>query len=270
MPAKAKAKVLFVYNSRKAGAAQVARAGREWCRRRGLETTITPRRRIDATGVKLVVAIGGDGTILRVAAAVYPERVPILGVNVGGALGFLSACGPDDLPATLEAFLNEELRQEPRMRLSLVLGDVELTALNDVVLTGPGSYRFTELAVSGERGPILSLAGDGLVVATPTGSTAYNLACGGPLLDPRQEAILLTPLAPHTLRLRPLMLPATESLRVRVHARALVYVDGDRVASLLPGDQVLIRRAPERTLLLYPERGPDFYRRLAKSFGWSL
>lgn len=219
--------------------------------------------------IDLAVAIGGDGTLLRVASALYPQEVPILGVNVGGSLGFLSACGPEGMVDCLEGFLRGELRVEPRLRLSVRFRREERTALNDVVFTGAGSYRFTELEVVDEDGPVMRFAGDGLVVSTPTGSTAYALACGGPILHPCLEAILLVPLSPHTLRLRPLLLPRGASLRVKALYGATIFVDGDRLAPMKAGEVAEVEVAPARTLLLRP-KGGGFPERLKEAFGWEL
>ena len=270
MSERVKGAILFVYNQRKRGAARVAAEGKRWCRARGIAARTTPRRTIELDDISLVVAIGGDGTLLRVASAIYPREIPVFGINVGGALGFLSAGGPDDIVPLLEEYAAGNFRLEPRLRLSVRAGEVEFSALNDIVLTGPGSYRFTQLeaSVGGER--VLSFSGDGLIVSTPTGSTAYALACGGPLLYPTAETFLLMPLAPHDLKIRPVILPADATVEVRALYATNVFVDGDRMFSLRPGESVRIGRAPACTTLVRFPREPGFFERVGRCFGWPL
>ncbi|MGY4707545.1 NAD(+)/NADH kinase [Candidatus Bipolaricaulota sp. J31] len=270
MSGRAKGVVLFVYNQRKRGAARVAAEGRRWCRDRGIAVRTTPRRTIELEDVSLVVAIGGDGTLLRVASAIYPREIPVFGVNVGGALGFLSAGGPDDLVRLLEEYAAGNFRLEPRLRLAVEVGGSEFSALNDIVFTGPGTYRFTQLEASIGGTRVLAFSGDGLIVSTPTGSTAYALACGGPLLYPAAEAILLMPIAPHDLKIRPIVLPASVAVEVRALYATNVFVDGDKVSSLRPGEVAVIKRAPACTTFVRFFREPGFFERVARCFGWPL
>jgi NAD+ kinase len=263
----AKGKILFVYNLRKRGAAAAAAVGERWCLERGIPAHTTPRREIELDGVELVVAIGGDGTLLRVAGAIFPREVPIFGVNVGGALGFLSVGGAEALVPALEGYAAGKYRIERRMRLSLELGERAFSALNDVVFVGPGAYRFTELSVRCRREEVLSFAGDGLVVATPTGSTAYALSAGGPLLHPEVAAMLLVPLSPHALDLRPVVLPPEGEVEVEARYPVQVFVDGDRVGRLKRGERARIARARAHTLLVrFPEQ-EGFFSRVRACFG---
>ena len=270
MSGRVRGTVLFVYNQRKRGAARVAAEGRRWCRDRGIAARTTPRRTIELDDVSLVVAIGGDGTLLRVASAIYPREIPVFGVNVGGALGFLSAGGPEDLVRLLEEYVAGDFRLEPRLRLAGGIGGAEFSALNDIVFTGPGSYRFTQLEASIAGTRALAFSGDGLIVSTPTGSTAYALACGGPLLHPATEALLLMPLAPHDLKIRPVILPADVTVEVQALYATNVFVDGDKVFSLKPGETAVVKRAPACTVLVRFPQEPGFFERVARCFGWPL
>jgi|Deesub1362B_J571_1020462.scaffolds.fasta_scaffold00091_63 NAD+ kinase len=270
MPGRVKGTVLFVYNQRKRGAAKVATQGKRWCRAHGIPARTTPRRAIELDDVSLVVAIGGDGTLLRVASAIYPREVPIFGVNVGGALGFLSAGGPEDIVPLLEEYIAGNFRMEPRLRLLLETGEERFSALNDVVFTGPGSYHFTQLEALIEGDRALAFSGDGLIVSTPTGSTAYALACGGPLLHPSTEALLLVPLAPHALKVRPVLVPPDVTVEVKALYATNVFVDGDKIFSLKQGQTVSIRKAPLCTMLVRFPREPNFFERVAHCFGWPL
>lgn len=267
MSARVKGTVLFVYNPRKRGAAAAAAKGRRWCAERGISAQVTPRREVGLDGVALVVAIGGDGTLLRVANAIYPREIPVFGVNVGGALGFLSVGGEESLLPALEKFRSGEYLIERRMRLAVELEGEEFSALNDVTFVGPGAYRFTELRARYGEEEIFSFAGDGLVIATPTGSTAYALSAGGPLVHPASPTLLLVPLSPHALELRPVLLPSEAVVEVEARYPAHVFVDGDRMGTLRRGDKIRVYRAAADTLLVRFPGEKGFFSRLRSCFG---
>lgn len=257
-------KILFVYNPRKKGTSRAAAAGVKWCKEHGIPAEVTPRREIKAKGAALVVAIGGDGTLLQVAGALYPREIPILGINVGGSLGFLSSGGKEVLIPALESFLEGNYRVERRLRISIRLGKNAFTGLNDVVFVGPGTYRFTDLEVElGEMGR-LSLVGDGLIISTPTGTTAYAAAAGGPLVHPALESFLVVPLLPHSLGKRPLVLGAEHEIVVEARYHAAVFVDGDRVGSLKRGEKALVKKAEGYTHLVRFPWEPDFLSRVSE------
>ncbi len=256
-------KILFVYNPRKKGTSRAAAAGVKWCRERGIPAEATPRREIEAQGATLVVAIGGDGTLLRVASALYPREVPIIGINVGGSLGFLSSGGEEALIPALEGFLEGSYRVERRMRVAVEWGEGEVTGLNDVVLVGPGAYRFTELEVEIAGVGRIPLAGDGLIISTPTGTTAYAAAAGGPLMHPALESLLLVPLFPHSLGKRPLVIGPEHEIAVEASYPTAVFVDGDRIGTLGKGKRALVRKAPGYTYLVRFPWEPDFLSRVS-------
>lgn len=252
-------RVLFVYNSEKPGAEEVARGGVDWCRAHGLKALLTPRRKFSAEEVDLVVAVGGDGTLLRAAATIYPQEIPIMGVHMG-SLGFLACCGAEELERALELVVEGKAIQESHLRLA-IHGRPE-TALNDVAVLGTAEVRFTELSLWIEGEEVLAFPGDGLVVATPTGASAYALSCGAPLVHPRVEALIVAPVAPHRLDTRPLLLPLDLPLQVRVHYPAELWVDGDPIQELPAGEQVRIRVAPARTILLRLPGEEGYFTRL--------
>jgi len=212
--------------------------------------------------VDLIVVLGGDGTLLSVAdsAAAAGADVPILGVNFG-SLGFLTEATLPELYTSLEAAGDRRARVEPRMmlRATTIRGGEALPehlALNDVVVTKTARARMTDLSVSVGDEFVTRVKADGLIVATPTGSTAYNLAAGGPIVQPTIDALVLTPIAPHMLTNRPIVIPATSLVRVQpqMTERDELYVtfDGQAGYELRAGDEIRIRCAERRVRLLRP------------------
>jgi len=227
--------------------------------------------------VDLVVVLGGDGTLLSVADAAGSADVdvPILGVNFG-SLGFLTEATLPELYSSLESAVDGRARVESRMmlRATTVRGGARLpesTALNDVVITKTARARMTDLSVSVGDEFVTRVKADGLIVATPTGSTAYNLAAGGPILHSRLPAMVLTPICPHRLTNRPLVISdeSTVELRLR-HAedgQAHLTLDGQHGFPLSPQDTVLITRSP-RTVRLVKSPGRDYYEVLRTKLKW--
>jgi NAD+ kinase len=212
--------------------------------------------------VDMVLVLGGDGTLLSMADCIGAADVdvPILGVNFG-RLGFLTEVTLAELYPALETVLAGAARIEERLMLrsttirnGVSLGDQ--ATLNDVVVTKTARSRMIELAVSVGNEFVTRVRADGLIVATPTGSTAYNLAAGGPIVQPTMEALLLTPIAPHMLTNRPIVIPAGSPVRVQpiMDTRDEVYVtfDGQAGYDLQAGDEVQIGCAPRRLKLYHP------------------
>ena len=216
-----------------------------------------------AERVDLLVVLGGDGTLLAVARAVGARDVPILGVNLG-SLGFLTETSREDLFPTLEALLAGRLEIEERMRFAVAVERgserlAEYVALNDAVVSNTALSRMVHLETRADAAPLTTYHADGLIVSTPTGSTAYSLSAGGPIVLPTLQAILLTPICAHTLTQRPLVLPETCDVEVRVGdtrgGRVHLTVDGQVGLDLDVGDVVRVRRSehPAR-LIVSPER----------------
>lgn len=247
-----------------------------WLRERGIDVLAGPeaaasmrapaRPRSElAERADLLVVLGGDGTLLAVARAVGARDVPILGVNLG-SLGFLTETSREDLFPTLEALLAGRLSIEERMRFWVTVerGERRLgeyIALNDAVISNTELSRMVHLETRADGAPLTTYHADGLIVSTPTGSTAYSLSAGGPIVLPTLQAILLTPICPHTLTQRPLVLPDTCRVEVRVDdtrgGRVHLTVDGQVGLDLEQGDAVSVSRSehPAR-LLVAPERNP--------------
>lgn len=225
----------------------------------------------------LVVVLGGDGTLLSMADCIGAAgvNVPILGVNFG-SLGFLTEVTLPELYPSLEAALDGRAPIEDRMMLraaTLRGGGVsaEHVALNDVVVTKAAHARMIELSVWVGEEFVTRIKADGLIVATPTGSTAYNLAAGGPIVQPTLDALLLTPIAPHMLTNRPIVIPAATPVRVQplMEERDEVYVtfDGQAGFELQAGDEIRIHRA-DRTLRLIRPTTRSYFAVLREKLKW--
>lgn len=209
-----------------------------------------------AASVDLVVVLGGDGTLLSVARAAGTRQVPILGINLG-RLGFLTEINVDELFPALDKVLAGELKVVSRMRLEVVVrrGDEDIAhyqALNDAVITKTALSRMVDLEAFADGLKVTTYHADGLIVSTPTGSTAYSLSAGGPLLLPGLEAMVMTPICPHDLTQRPLVLPQSCELEVVADPRGgevALTVDGQEGQRLLAGDRVLMSRSPHPVAL---------------------
>jgi len=224
----------------------------------------------------LLLALGGDGTLLRAARVVAPCGTPLLGVDLG-SFGFLAEEDPDHLLGNLERLLAGDYMVEPRLLLQAQVNGATAEpgalALNDVVVMRRQSQHPVRLRTTLDGAHIATYPADGVIVATATGSTAYNLSAGGPILDSRMQALVITPICSHTLYSRPLVVPAEVAIGVRVESRGwgdegvCVTADGQESTALGAGQELLIRRAPwaVRLVRLQPAR---FYDRLREKLRW--
>ena len=204
--------------------------------------------------IDLLVVLGGDGTLLHGTVLVADAGVPVLGINLG-RLGFLAPFDPEEARDVIRAAVAGELAIEERMRLRVALhrgsmhahpGVIERYALNDAVISQGAMARLVELATTLDGASVTNYLADGLIISTPTGSTAYNLAAGGPILPPWQGAFVLTPICPHTLTNRPLIVPSRSTIGVQIVGESrgiLLTVDGQWVHAFLPGDKIEISKA---------------------------
>jgi NAD+ kinase len=217
----------------------------------------------------LAVSLGGDGTMLRAVDLVADGGAPVLGVNVG-QLGYLTEVEPDELRSALARFLAGEHQIEERMMLDVRAGDIEATGLNEAVLEKTPMGHTVRLAVSLDGEFFTTYAADGLIVATPTGSTAYSFSARGPIVEPDHRALVLTPVSPHMLFDRSLVLGPETSVRLEVcgHRPATLSVDGRNLGVLGEGDAVECR-ASDRTARLVTFGPRDFHRILKAKFGLS-
>jgi NAD+ kinase len=227
-----------------------------------------------ATRSDMVLVLGGDGTMLSAARLLEERAVPILGVNMGG-LGFLTEITLDQLYPALEKVFAQEFRVEERLMLRADIhrhGEhvAKATVLNDVVVSKGTLARMIEIQILIDGQFVTRLRGDGLIVSTPTGSTAYSLSAGGPIIHPTVQALILTPICPHTLTHRPLLVPRGVALEVTLTSQvegAMATFDGQVGVALVQGDTVAIAVSEHRTQLI---RLPDrtYYDLLRRKLKW--
>jgi len=235
----------------------------------------SPAPAIEPESVDALLTLGGDGTLLRAARLVPNRAVPILGVNLG-RLGFLTCCPAGDLEEALRRLASKDYVVETRMTLDACVANAKgveqerWRALNDVVLHKGGFARVVSVRVEVDGESVGHFSADGVVMATPTGSTAYNLSAGGPVVYPTLETILLTPVSAHTLALRPLVLPATSL--VTLHANAgpdelLVTVDGQVGRTFCHGEALIVRRSEHPvSIVRFPEQ--SFFSTMREKLHW--
>jgi NAD+ kinase len=227
-----------------------------------------------AARVDLVVAVGGDGNLLRAARQVAGRRVPLLGVN-RGRLGFLTDISPDYMIEAIDAVLAGDHLAEQRVMLAAKTGRSKkknsLFALNDIVLQKGETGRLLDFTTTVDGVYVNTHRGDGLIVATPTGSTAYALSCGGPIIQPNVDALVMTPICPHTLSDRPLVLPTSSKIEVALESSsgspAYVVCDGEPLAQLREGETLAIELARQSVTLLHP-RDYNYYELLRSKLNW--
>lgn len=212
--------------------------------------------------VDCVIVLGGDGTILRVAKKIVKGDLPILGINMGH-LGYLADVDKSNMFSALDALCNGEFTTQDRMMLSgkVVRGEEEiccLDALNDIVITRGGSMQILNFEVSVNNKMLKAYRADGLILATPTGSTAYNLSSGGPIVEPGADMTIITPIAPHTMLSRSIIFNGKDEIEVtilpphdlNVEQLIEVYFDGIERIKLEAGDKVVVKRSSKTTELV--------------------
>jgi NAD+ kinase len=240
------------------------------------EVSVAPLGGADLADVAdLVVAIGGDGTMLYASRLVAGRDIPLLGIN-RGRLGFLADITPGEMLRRLDEVLAGDFVEERRLMLEAVIDNGSgparrALALNDVVLQKRETGRMLDFENWVDGVYVNTHGGDGLVIATPTGSTAYALSGGGPIIHPSLDAITLVPICPHTLSDRPIVIRADSKIEVRVLERpdtsAEVACDGLPLGELAAGERLLVQAASEQVVLVHP-RGHDYFRLLRSKLHW--
>jgi NAD+ kinase len=208
-------------------------------------------------GADFILVLGGDGTLLSAARYVREKEIPILGVNLGG-LGFLTEISLDELTEMLSLCLNGDYVTSKRMMLDIIVkreGDeiFNLTVLNDAVIAKDALARIIDIETYVDEQYLTTFKADGLILSTPTGSTGYSLAAGGPILYPSLTHIVLTPICPHMLTNRPIILPQEVAVRVRLRSpeeRVILTLDGQVGFPLEYGDEVVVRTSPFKVNLI--------------------
>ena len=270
-------RVGFVVHDGRAEAVKAAAELARWCLDRGLD--VRSLEGIDgiseptkpeafAEGLDLVTSVGGDGTLLRAAFMGHRAEAPVLGVKVG-RLGFLTEVVPAEAPDALESWLRGELRVEERMALRADAEGAEPQwALNEIIVEKRARHRVIRLATTVGEDHVTTFSADGVIVASPTGSTAYSFSAGGPIVSPRLRCMVLTPVAPHMTFDRPVVLAPDERVRleVRPDEPGLLSADGRPGLELPVGARVEIRRAERPARLLRRPGAESFYSLLRRKF----
>lgn len=247
-------RVGLVVNPRKPGATHLAERLRAWLRKRKKTVYVGRRGQIRALVVKsdLVICLGGDGTILSVAHHMVKRTVPVLGVNLGG-LGFLTGVKGAEVFKEVASIFSGKCKVEERILLQARLGtrnrSETFQGLNDIVINRDGLTRYLKIRVRAGGEDLMSFSGDGVIVATPTGSTAYSLSAGGPFIYPTLESFVVTPLCAHALLARPIVLPTEKTISVSLEAtkengHASFTIDGQVKRVISPGNRIEISKAP--------------------------
>ncbi|HWJ04006.1 MAG TPA: NAD(+)/NADH kinase [Verrucomicrobiae bacterium] len=243
----------LVFNKDKPMAEKVAQQVKEWLEKQGVRVIADPAQ---SHGADAVIVLGGDGTLLRAARQFSYLGIPLLGINMG-RLGFLTEIELADLYPSLENLLADKYTLEERMMLKGTViqagtKEREFLALNDVVISRGNISRIITLDISISGELLSSYPADGLIVCTPTGSTAYSLSAGGPVVSPLVQVMVITPICPHTLSARPTVVDPTECIEVRFlqGIDCVVTFDGQETIELNPGDCVRIEQAAITTKLI--------------------
>jgi NAD+ kinase len=254
--------VAIVYRLKTPQAVALSKKVHAWLNKKGINTYTAPQQKL-ITGttlmsqsrqwdkIQLVVVLGGDGTYLRAVRLLGGRKIPIVGFNMG-SLGFLTVFTAEEVNDVLEKTLEGKMILRPRrMILTKVYRKGKLIkedhALNDVVIERGSFSQLINLAIYSDKSLVTQLKADGLIIASPTGSTAYNLAAGGPLLDPEVGGLVVTPVAPHSLTNRPIVFPDNRKLSFKLQGadlKAHFVVDGQKMMEITPQDEVLTQKSP--------------------------
>lgn len=258
---KASKKVAIVYRIHSPAAVKMSKKLAEKLKQRRFQVFTAPEQKQisntellvssnDLKKMSLVIVLGGDGTYLRAARLLKGSPIPILGFNMG-FLGFLTAHSIDEVFATVEQTLKNNMVVHSRSRLHTVVKTksgqrIQFDALNDIVIERGSYSQLISTALYFDKAFVNNIKADGLIISSPTGSTAYNLAAGGPILHPEVNAFVVTPVAPHSLTTRPLIFPDNRNLTLRLDMQTSVahlIVDGQKVLELSHDDEVTISRS---------------------------
>lgn len=258
-------KVCVIANAVKETAAERAEQVRVFFRERGIDCVVllddfseqTSYEPVLQDDMECAVVLGGDGTLIHVARKLAEKRIPVFGINMGN-LGFLTHADSGKARAALDALISGEYFIEERMMLEASVDGMEFgTALNDVVLTRNGFSRIISVGIYVNGKPVCNYRGDGVIVATPTGSTGYNLSAGGPVVAPTTELFLITPICPHSLNARSILLSAEDELHLVVREEkktqdeeAIITLDGQYAKDLAAEDTIVIRKSEKKAYFI--------------------
>lgn len=251
---------------------------REFLESHGVEVTINTVESKDcpvvpkeAANPDMVIVLGGDGTFLRASLCFAKQQVPLVGVNTG-TLGFLTRIEADRISLYLDRLLKGDYELEERM--TLAVNDLDHLALNDVVIKNANPSQMASLRFYINETLVAVYDADGIIVSTPTGSTAYTLSAGGPVISPEVEAISITPICPHSLSAKPVVIPADKKLRVESapkNREVVCAIDGQESSIIQPGQSIHIFRAPVSVKMVnFRMEEDNFYLLLKKKLHWGM
>lgn len=275
-------KILLLPNEKKEKAIQVARYIAKFLQKKGItpvledekvsffDSSMTPLSKVDPSSLSFLLSIGGDGTLLRNAHLFRHLEAPLLGVNLGN-LGFMAAIVEQEIDAALLDLLENRFSIEERMVIEACAEGKTLFAMNDIVLHRGKNYSLIELSVSMGNTLVNTFVADGMIFATPTGSTAYTLAAGGPILHPSVAAIVMTPICPHTISNRPLVLPPHQTITVSYKSPydpIDVRADGLSAIALPSHHTLTLVQGKTPVRLVHLDRH-EYFSTLRSKLGWS-
>jgi NAD+ kinase len=279
-------KVGIIANIRKEIALECSTGLKRWLQEQGIEVFLDEEiaaalgekhgleRQALAIAADLLVVLGGDGAMLRAARSVRKFKIPIVGINLG-TFGYLTEINLNEMYPSLERILRGDYSTEERMMLDMeVVRDnhtsCEFTVLNDVVISRGNLTRIIDMETAVDGSYLTTFRADGLIISTPTGSTAYSLSAGGPIVFPSQNAIIINPICPHTLTNRPIILPSSMTISVKVWSEeegVNVDLDGQESVTLKSGDTLIVRRSRYVTTLV-SSSNRDYLEILRSKLGW--
>ena len=263
-------KVGIFYNKDNSKAKKTADDFNALLKTKGIEAKVLTTDKY-SKNITCAIVLGGDGTILKTARFYAKYQVPILGINLG-RLGFLSQAKPTQIKEAIDYLLNGSFKIENRLMLSALNGKME--ALNDIVIKGEAFSRTSRLYVEINNNLVCDYLADGLIISTPTGSTAYTLSAGGPILTPSLNAIVIVPICPHTMNARPIVIPDSEVIKVTSSQNKpllKISADGQETKTVDVKEEIVITKSKDyaKLILLNLEKN-SFYSVLKEKLHWGL
>jgi NAD+ kinase len=269
-------KLYVVANPGKPNVAKALDEWLPWLKQRVQVAGVQTDKTADLSNVEadVILALGGDGTLLGAARRLRGKAIPLMGVNFG-RLGFLASFSPESFQKHFEALVANKLPISSRLMLEVAVqrGNENrwcATALNDAVITAGPPFHMIELEIRADGDSGVSYFGDGVIISTPSGSTAYNLSAGGPILDPGVEAICVTPICPHSLSFRPVVISSRNQVTVvasKVNPGTTLFCDGQETARLCADDKVMVGRSPHDVRLIENPEARQ-WRNLSQKLNW--
>jgi NAD+ kinase len=268
-------KIGIIFNSEKPRAKAETGKLKEWLKGQGCSVTVLPSSAKKVPPLDFALCLGGDGTMLKTSKLLAPRQIPVVGINLG-SLGFLAETDPGEIYSFLKKVLAGQFRVEERMMLSITITSsqrtITETALNDCTIHSGNNGRVITISANVNSEFLADYVGDGLIVATPTGSTAYSLAASGPIVHPHLSVFVLTPICPHTLAQRPLILSTNHCLTLRVHVpniaeKPILSLDGQTNYRISEKDTITIAEAPTPLkVIVNPKQ--KYFQVLRKKLKW--